>query len=95
MYNTSQITPFIERVKKEAEEAAKGVYKKYTKEFESRIKKQMKEGQKIQFINGDAFVLEGNKYRGAEYAEDFLTELCMSVFYNTIDCGFDVEKIEK
>ena len=98
MLNSKQITPFLEKVREEAEAAADAVYAKYQAEFERRVRNQMHQDHRIEFSMGSAYIYNTRKqdYIPWTYTEsDFLTELASAVFYVDIRTGFSTETINK
>jgi len=88
MYNSKHIKAFIEKVTKEAEEAAQKVFDSYTPELIERIKNQMKNGDKLYIGMGACSSSNDN------VNEDFLN--CLSATqYTTLEASFILDNINK
>lgn len=93
MYNHTCIADFIEKVNKEASEAAQKVYDKYEPELIDRIKNQIKQGDKIFIGMGTASVKNKN---GENIAEKLAVEIGQTQYWNdTVSAGFSLDDISK
>jgi len=92
MYNSTSIDLFINKVNKEAEQAAQAVYDKYQTEFEQRLKAQIKTGDTIFSGMGAAFI----KNSKGEYVGEKLSAVICANEYNSLAVGlFTPDKLSK
>lgn len=93
MYNHIELESFIDKVTKEADEAAQAIFDKYTPELERRIKAQMKKGHTIVFGMGTA-AISPSRDLPYNYAEKFLHVLT-STQYPILKANFSPNDIYK
>lgn len=88
MYNYKSIENFIEKVNKEAEEAAQKVYDKYNDELLERIQAQIKKDDVVWNSMGTAII---NNSKGNEVGENLATVLGQSQYWSdNISAGFSL-----
>jgi len=88
MYNSKEISKFIEKANIEAQEAAQKVYDRMQEELLKRIQNQLKEGDTMVFGNGTAVIS-----RNGETTYNLGEKLCQElsdVQYHRVQAGFDL-----
>jgi hypothetical protein len=91
MRNSKHIEAFIERVTKEANEAAQLIFDKYQKELEEKIYNQLQSGDWLSIGNGSASI--ENK-KGDDVGED-LADVLSRTQYPALDANFSLDDIRK
>lgn len=87
MYNAKQLQEFIDKVNKEAEEAANKVFKKYDAEFKRKVEAQLNKGEKLYLVNGSGYI----KGRGDRVDEKPETE----AMRNFVDTVADIQYLKQ
>lgn len=73
MHNSKLIENFIEKVNKEAEEAAQKVFDKYNEEFAKLVSNQLKPGERLYLVNGSRYFDKTNPDYETEAQDKFGT----------------------
>lgn len=93
MYNTEQVTNFIEKVNAEASEAAQKVYDKYNDELIQRIKNQMGKAHRLVAGMGTIGIWDT---KGELIADKFTTEIAgYTEYWKHVDAGFSIPDFVK
>lgn len=93
MYNAKSLADFIDKVNKEAEEAAQKVFDKYNTEFNYRIQAQLKTGDRVNA--GMGFVSISNK-KGEQVGEKLSDTLTRCEYWGeNIRAGLTIEDFVK
>ena len=88
MYNHKSVQTFIDKVNKEAEEAAQKIYDKYNPELLQRIQNQLGEGTTVWTGMGTANVV--NKH-GEDIAEELSCLMGQTQYWSTnVSAGFNL-----
>ena len=92
MYNWNQLKPFVDKVQKEASEAAQAVYDKYREEMERRIRNQMFKGHEMTNVMGACFVSEIDGPIRHDLSDNkFFHEVAYATQYQKPDATFYID----
>jgi len=95
-YRSNHIEKFIEKVNKEAEEAAQKVFNNHETKLQSMIENQVLKGQKLFIGMGSASISDKTKELPYDYAEKFLNAVAGTQFHdNNVLAGFYIKDIDK
>ena len=94
-YRASHIQKFVNKVNKEAEEAARAVYEKHEAEFNRLVSNQVLKGQHLFVGMGTATITEEGRELPYDYAEKFLSVVSNAVHYSSLNVALSIGDIDK
>lgn len=94
MHNSKLINDFIEKVNKEAEEAAQKVFDKYDKEFVKLVSNQLKPGETLCLANGSRYFKKTDPLYETD-AQDKFGDAVAQIQYLKQRAGFNTYEFKK
>lgn len=98
-YRAKHIEEFIEKVNREALEAAQAVFDKHNEELQQMVANQVLDGQKFLIGMGTATIREPNRDLRHDYAEKFLSVVANTQYSpfesNNWNVGFSLSDVDK
>lgn len=95
-YQSKHIENFIEKVKKEAEEAAQAVFNKHNAKLQQMVENQVLDGQKFLIGMGTATIRDDSRDLPYDYAQKFLSTVSNTQYWGSqVEAGFSIGDVDK
>lgn len=95
-YRANHIEAFINKVKKEAEEAAQAVFDKHNEKLQELVNNQVLPNQKLIVAMGAATIVQPDRELPYLYAEKFLGTIANTQYWSdNISAGFCICDVDK